>query len=337
MRCDVAVIGGTGFIGSALVSLLLEERRSVRVISRHTSCPMEPREFEYIRADVSDADGIHDAIAGARTVVHLGMGGGPTWADFERDFVHGTENLARACVTSNVARLVYVSSVVTMDLGGYGSADETTTLDPAYQRRNHYARGKICAEMALQRMRLSDGLRFVTVRPGVVVGRGGVLTHGGLGTWVNDTCCLGWGYGRTLLPFVLVQDVAAAIESALDMSGIDGMAFNLAGDVYMTAAEFIHEMADRSMRRIRFYPRSLAILQASQIAAWALKRAARRPVACASLHDLRSRSLRRQINSNRAKRILGWRPNADREVFLKEAINSHVRPVPVGDLRLGCR
>jgi nucleoside-diphosphate-sugar epimerase len=336
MQCDVAVIGGTGFIGSVLVSLLLEQHRSVRVISRHTR-PTDARGPEHVCADVSDAAAIHDAIAGARVIVHLGMGGGPNWADYERDFVRGTENVAKSCVTNGIQRLVYVSSVVAMNLGGRGSVEDDTAVDPAYQNRNHYARGKIAAEIVLQRARVSDGLRFVTFRPGVVVGRGGVLNHGGLGMWVNDTCCLGWGDGRTLVPFVLVQDVAVAIASALDMPGIDGTVFNLAGDVYMTAAEFIHEIAERSLRRIRFYPRSLAILQASQFAEWALRRAVGRPVSWPSFHDLRSRALRRQVKSSRAKRILGWLPNSDHEFFLKEAIDSHLRPVPIGDLRLECR
>jgi nucleoside-diphosphate-sugar epimerase len=336
MQCEIAVIGGTGFIGSALVSLLVKQGRSVRVISRRARQMTGCAKAEHVCADVSDATAISYAIAGTSVVIHAGMGGGQAWADFERDCVRGTDNVGRACVTHNVRRLIYVSSVAAMYLGDRSIANDNPPIDPHYLRRNHYARGKIAAEVELERLRASCGLQFVTVRPGIVVGRNGVLCHGGLGMWVNDFCCFGWGRGRTLLPFVLVQDVAAALALAVDTPGIDGLAFNLAGDVYMTAVEFVNEMAERSMRTIRFYPRSLAILQARQVIEWALKALIRRPVPWPSYYDLKSRSLSAQVSSKRPKSILGWKPNANREFFLSEAIDSHLCRVPNAALHADC-
>ena len=48
---------------------------------------------------------------------------------------------------------------------------------------------------------------------------------------MSDTCIVGWGAGDNRLPCVLVQDVASALVLAKDAPGIDGMAFNLSGDI----------------------------------------------------------------------------------------------------------
>ncbi len=77
----------------------------------------------------------------------------------------------------------------------------------------------------------NQGLPVVILRPGVVVGEGGPPFHGGLGFFNNDQHCIGWNDGRNPLPFVLAEDVAAAILLAARADGIEGRCYNLVGDV----------------------------------------------------------------------------------------------------------
>ena len=65
----------------------------------------------------------------------------------------------------------------------------------------------------------------IIMRPCLVVGRGGRLAHGGIGRWPTKTTLVAWGDGKNKMPFVLVQDVAQAMELALDAPGIEGKAF----------------------------------------------------------------------------------------------------------------
>jgi nucleoside-diphosphate-sugar epimerase len=167
-----------------------------------------------------------------------------------------------------------------------------------------------------------------------VVGEGGLLSHSGLGMWPSPTRCVGRGAGDTPVPFVLVKDVVDAFVAAMDAPGIEGLAFNLAGDVRPTAREFVRTIGERTARDFRFVPRPLAAQQALEVVKWLVKAAGRKKDnPFPSWHDLKSRTMARWIDNRLAKRRLGWVPTSDPKAFLDEAIGPHVRPMAEGDLR----
>jgi nucleoside-diphosphate-sugar epimerase len=248
--------------------------------------------------------------------------------------VQGTRFVAESCLEQRVDRLVYVSSIAALYLGARGSIDERTGPDPKAERRSHYSRAKILAEQLLQEMHARSSLPVVILRPGVVVGRGGMISHGGLGTWASDTCCAGWGRGRCPLPFVLLSDVVEALVKSKEAPAIEGMTFNLVGDVRPSAVEFVRLLRSRSRRNFRFYPQSLWKMQTIEVAKWILKAAAHKAEnPFPSYRDLRSRSLRSQFDCSAAREKLGWRPNLSLETFLAEAIDSQLPAIHTKDLR----
>ena len=331
----VVVLGGTGFIGQAFVPLLLQRGYRVTVVSRQLRAGNLPRAgVEFVRGAVGGAECMRRVIPGADVVCHLAPGGGETWAEFERDYIHATRTIATACLEHGVQRLVYASSIAALYLGSGGSMQEDRGTDPKPLRRSQYSRAKGAAEAVLKEFQKQD-LPVVILRPGVVVGRGGPLNHGGLGQFPADTCCLAWGGGNTPLPFVLAEDVAQAFLGAVEAPGIEGKSFNLAGDVCLSAREFVKIVAERSHRNFRFYPQSLVKMQLLDIGKWILKVIARKPDnSFPSFRDLKSRTLRTHLDCSAAKRDLGWRPNDSLEVFLRETIDANLPEIPPGDLRL---
>lgn len=328
-----AVIGGTGFIGGALVRRLREKGEALRIISRSARGSGEAGE-ERVAASVGDRQAIRAALQGCRRVYCLSMGGDGTWEGFERDFVSGARNVGEACIEHGVQRLVYCSSIAALYLGGGGKAGAETEPDPRPEKRSLYARAKILAERELRRLREEKGLPVVIVRPGVVMGRGGMLNHGGLGLWMSDLDCVGWGMGTNPLPLVLVEDTAAALEKAMDAPGLEGKALNLAGDVRVSAREFVAEMRGRARRCFRFHPRPLWWLQAGEIFKWAVKAAAGKAGnQWPSWRDLKSRSLRRELDCAWEKQVLGWTPESSRDAFFAEAIDANLAPPGEWDLR----
>lgn len=332
---EVVVFGGNGFIGKNLTAALVAKGYRVRVASRSVSgvadAGTNPR---VMRADVSNRESVDQVIAGASFVFNLASGGGNTWSDFERDFITGSKNVAESCLAHGVERLIYTSSSAALFLGGKGSMDETAGVDSQPAKRGQYARAKIEAERVLREMHTEKKLPVVILRPAVVVGRGGMLSHTGLGMWPSATRCIGRGKGDSPIPFVLVQDVVQALIAAMDAPKVEGMTFNLAGDVRFGAREYVKLIAERTGRDFQFAPKSLAAHQATEILKWALKAAGRKKEnAFPSWHDLSSRTMARQIDNSLAKRHLGWLPTNDVESFLEEAIGPHVRPMPAGDLR----
>ncbi len=330
----VVVFGGNGFIGSRLVELLLRDGCRVRVASRQGSSPLAG--VECVAADVSNPSGVTQAIQGATCVYSLSTGGGDNWDAFERDIVGGARNLADACTKAGVRRLIYVSSIAALYLGDNRSVPDGEPADPLLLKRSYYARAKALAEGELLRRHKAEGLPVTIARPGVVMGCGGPVTHSGLGCWTTDLDCIGWGAGNHPLPFVLVQDVAEALRQARTARGMEGLAFNLAGDVQITAREFVQEMAERSKRLIHFYPRPLRLLWATDVFKWLVKIAARKAEnPFPYFRDYASRSLRSVLPCEVAREKLAWRPVSDREQFLQETIDANLPPFPPDDLRLG--
>ncbi len=334
-REEVLVIGGAGFIGSRLVSVLAASGCRVRVMSRHAGAGRQEPGVRYFRGEVADQNAVRAAVAGTAVVYQLAMGGGETWEEYRRDFVEGTGHVARACQEHGVRRLIFASSTAALDLARKGRLDESAGADPEPESRNFYSRGKIEAERLLLQLHARERLPVVILRPALVVGRGGQLTHAGAGFWREDICCVLWGKGRHPLPFVLVDDVAQAFLAAKDAPDIEGLAFNLAGDVRPSSVEYVRLLAERSLRNYRVYPQSLVKMQAIAIFKWVIKKLVRKPGATwPNYHDLKCNAVFAQLDCSLAKRMLGWKPTDSFEVFVREAIDLHLPPIHPDDPRL---
>ncbi len=332
------LFGGAGFIGSQLTRLLLERGYRVTVVSRSAASRKSTNSMlSYRSASVTQHDLIHEAIAGADFVFDLTMpfGGGPDWESFSNEVVGGARAIAESCLAHSVRRLIYTSSISALYLGGSRSVTEKEGPDSSPEERSLYGRGKIEAERALLKLHSSKKLPVVIVRPGVVVGPGSRVLHGALGDIVSDIHVFGYGSGTSPLPFVLVQDVASALFHAMITPEIEGLSFNLAGDVRPTARQYLEFIARHSLRNFQFHPRAVWRIQLREILLYAAKRCIRgRSAECASLRDPASLSMSAPIDCSLAKKLLGWQPVSDPDEFYKQAVLANLPPIPAGDLRL---
>jgi nucleoside-diphosphate-sugar epimerase len=160
---------------------------------------------------------------------------------------------------------------------------------------------------------------MVILRPGVVVGRGTSPFHSGIGFYNRETHCLGWNAGRNALPLILVEDVAAAVVKAADAMAIDGKAYNLVGDVRLSAREYIEELAQITGRPLRYHPQSVLKLYAIETAKAVIKKLTGRTDPWPALRDLKSRGMPAVFDCADAKRDLGWVPASDRQEFLRKS------------------
>jgi nucleoside-diphosphate-sugar epimerase len=274
--------------------------------------------------DAADARSLAAAFAGAARVLHLATTAGEDPAAVERVMGEAVAAAGEAARVAGVQRFVYASSTAALWLGDGGSVDGAAGPDPKPASRAGYARGKIAAERALQAA-AARGLEVTVVRPAIVVGPDGNREHSGIGMWVRDNHCVGWGPGNTPLPLVLADDCAAALVAALDAEAAAGRSYNLAGDVRLSAREYVGEMAARTARDYRFHPTALWWMWLQECGKYVVKLLAWRPRQWPSLRDLRSRSFRTELDCADAKRDLGFRPEADRARFLQRVFDAPVR------------
>lgn len=325
---EIAVLGGTGFIGTHLVRALVAHGRRVDVMARGTqtlpalfSDPL----VRVVRGDIRDAGSVASAIGAAPVVVNLAHGGGGAdFAAISAAMVGGAEIVARASLAQGARRLVHVGSIASLYLGPQDAAVTGATLpDPRETERGDYAHAKVLADRMLLQLHAQEGLPVVILRPGLVVGEGTSAFHSGVGFYNTEQHCIGWNAGRNPLPFVLGSDVAQAIIAACDAPGIEGRCFNLVGDVRPSAREYVAWLGAALQRPLRYHPQSPRLLWLEDSGKWLVKRAAGRKVPAPSMRDFLSRGLIATLDCTDAKQALGWAPVADEAVFRALAIDVH--------------
>jgi predicted dehydrogenase/nucleoside-diphosphate-sugar epimerase len=326
-QVDVAVLGGTGFIGAETIRALLADGVRVSVLARSIRNLPEAfgrDEVELHRGDIRDAEAVRNAIGDARVVVNLAHGGGgTTFEQVKAAMVGGAETVAQACLAAGVKRLIHVSSIAALYLGPQrGVVTGATPPDPSPERGD-YARAKALCEKMLLEMHAVQGLPVCLLRPGLVVGEGSSPFHSGLGLFNNEQHCVGWNAGRSPLPFVLVQDVAQAILLAVKAGAVEGHCYNLVGDARPNARNYVAALARATGRPLRFHPSLPAFLWSQELGKWLIKRAGGQRAAPPSRRDLLSRGLLATFDCEDAKRDLGWRPVAEEAEFLRLAIAVH--------------
>jgi predicted dehydrogenase/nucleoside-diphosphate-sugar epimerase len=317
---EVVVLGGTGMIGRRCVKLLRQRGTPVTMVVRKPNLlPAELRDgsVRVFVGDAGDADVLAAAFAGANAVLHLATAAGNDATNIEHTMAAAVRLAGEAAKQASVQRFVYTSSTAALWLGDAGSVPGSVGADPQPAARSGYARGKIAAEKELLALQ-QQGLPLVLVRPAIVVAHDGMADHSGVGMWVRDNHCIGWGTGKHGLPFVLADDCADGLVRSLFADGVVGKSYNLAGDVRLSAREYVAAMTDRTGRKIHYHPTPLRWMWLQEYGKFCVKWAARRQREWPAYRDFASRSFTTALDCSDAKRDLGWQPESDRERFLQE-------------------
>jgi predicted dehydrogenase/nucleoside-diphosphate-sugar epimerase len=324
---EVVVLGGTGLLGRRCVQRLRAAGTPVTLVVRKPALlPAQHRDgsVRVFVGDAADPRVLEAAFAGASAVLHLATAAGDDPRAVAVAMPAAVRAAGEAALAAKVARFVYASSTAALWLGAPGPVDGSARPDAQPRARAPYARGKIAAEHELEALR-ARGLVATIVRPAIVVAPDGVAAHSGVGLWVRDNHCVGWGMGRDALPFVLADDCALALVAALTAPAAAGRSYNLAGDVRLSAREYVEAMATRTHRDYRFHPTPLWWLWLQEAAKYAIKLLARRPRAWLTRRDLASRSFAATLDCSDAKRDLGFAPEGDRARFLARVFDEMPR------------
>jgi predicted dehydrogenase/nucleoside-diphosphate-sugar epimerase len=296
---DVAVFGGTGFIGKYVVKQLLDAGYSVGVISRSVRGLPEifndPR-VSILRGDVTRRADIERGIGSAQYVVNLAHGGGGATRAAIVDVLTGSARMVgEVCLEKKVKRLVFISTIAALYLGDSNERiTAATPYDGKGDERADYSFAKAEAERVLLEMHKAQGLPVTIQRPGVVVGDGASPFHSGLGMFNNDQHCLGWNDGQNPLPFVLVEDTASAIIADVLKAELG--------------------------RPLKFHPQMVWFQQAIELGKWLIKKAGGKKVLKPSMRDLLSRGMPAQFDTSDTERALNWTPVKDHATFIERGI-----------------
>lgn len=195
------VTGGGGFVGRHLVEALLARGDRVRIVD--IAEPKFETAAEYVHGDITDAQSMKDALAGADVVFHAASV--VHTKQNQQDFVYranldGTKHVLDACKANGIGKLLYVSSgSVVYEGRDIESGDES--LPYATVELAPYAASKVAAEKLVLAANGEGGVATTALRPHVIFGPGdtrflpAVIKHAksgrlkfqvGLGNWMSD-------------------------------------------------------------------------------------------------------------------------------------------------------
>lgn len=164
----VGVIGGSGFIGSWLVGLLLNHKHNVRIIDKEPSRIHPELSTE---ADVRDPAALLEACRGCDVLYNLAAEHRDDVSPLElyqQVNVDGAANTCAAAEQLGIRKLVFASSAAVYGFP-VGEIDETAPMNPF----NEYGRTKLRAEQVFVTWAEGSAERSLTiVRPTVVFGPG---------------------------------------------------------------------------------------------------------------------------------------------------------------------
>ena len=246
---NVLILGGTGFVGRSVCEKLVE--RSGGAGGRITVPSRRPQRAQHLRTlptvELVQADVHHNAelaqlVVGCDVVINLIaiLHGGE--ADFQRVHVDLPRNLAAACRSGGVKRVVHVSA-----------------LGAAADAPSKYLRSKAAGEAALR----AAGLELTVLRPSVIFGEHDRFLNLFASLQAVAPVMPLAGAAARFQP-VWVEDVAAAIVAAIDDRSSIGQTVECGGPTVYTLeqlARFAGRCAGHE-RPVLALPDAIARLQA---------------------------------------------------------------------------
>lgn len=314
---EFLVTGASGSLGSAVVKRLLADGRTVRAFVRRV--PERPAEgVEYAFGNLGDPDAVERAVRGAEVVIHAGAAMSGGWPEHHCATVVGTRNVIDACRRLDVRQLVHVSSLSVVDWAGAAGGEpisEATPLEPRPAERGSYTRAKLEAELAVSAA-ATERLPCVILRPGVIFGGGIPLISPAVARRAGKRWAI-LGAGRLTVPLVYIDDVADAILAAVERELVSGEVIQIIDDERLTQQEIL-AVADAAGAGAVRIPRP-ALLLAGKLSEYPLRKLGRQsPIGA---YRLRSALAPASFRSDRAERLLGWRPR----VGIREGIRRVTR------------
>lgn len=239
----VLVIGGTLFIGRALVKALLKAGHQVSILHRKPGHDFG-RRVEDLVADRNDAQAVRNVLASRRFQVVF---------DNAYDWERGTTAdqviaTAEACSSDVLERYVFMSSVA-----AYGDGLDHREEDPLAPdgHPEPYVRHKAMSERALFRFRSRTGFPVVTLRPPYVYGPENPFYREQF-FWdrmkLNRPIIVP-GDGLRLMQFVYVHDLVQAALAAMETPAAVGEAFNVANPKPITQTELVETLAHAARKK----------------------------------------------------------------------------------------
>ncbi len=209
----VAIIGGSGFIGTRLVKRLSTRRDLILKIIDIRESQLFPQWYQY--GDVTQPESLMQTLAGCDVVINLAAehqdNVEPVSLYYQVN-VEGARHVCMAATKLAIGQIIFTSSVAV-----YGFVERETGEEGHFEPFNHYGKSKLEAEYVYEAWRHAGaGNKLTIIRPTVVFGEG---NRGNVYNLFHQIACGRFvmiGDGNNMKSMAYVENIAARLEYALD-------------------------------------------------------------------------------------------------------------------------
>jgi len=230
----ILVTGGSGFIGSHVVDILLAHGHEPRIFDIVPSPYAAADKMETFAGDLLDLDALRGAARGCEAIIHLAAVSDVN--EVVRDPSHaelvnarGTEVMLEAALLEKIARVLYASTVwVYGGATGEEPLDEETSLVPP---AHFYTATKLAGELFCHSFDELYGLEQTILRFGIPYGpraRASTVVAQFVSRALAGKSLTVTGDGAQTRQFVYVEDLAEGVVEALAPVAA-GRTYNLVG------------------------------------------------------------------------------------------------------------
>ncbi len=229
----IAITGGSGFVGTRLISLLEEEGHQCVIVDIRHENPI----------DILDLPALTKALQGCDAVYNLAAEHADNVTPRSRYYdvnVKGTQNVCDACDANGIKRLVFTSSFAVYGLNAR-MPDELSKPAPF----NDYGQSKWEGEEVLQKWAAkTDGAQLTIVRPVVIFGEGNRGNVYNLIKQVASGKFMMIGSGDNKKSMAYVGNVAAFLKHILGETA-NGEIYNYADGPDFSMARLMDVICDK--------------------------------------------------------------------------------------------
>ncbi len=294
----ILVTGGSGFIGSHLVDVLIEQGQDVVIYDLVAPC--YGQKCGYVKGDVNDLEKLVTSTKGFDMIYHLAAEANvnrfyesPIFSNFVTS--NSTINAAECARRNNIKRVLLASTEWIYGSIAGKDEDYITEETPYAQNPDHlYTSSKIASELFLKNYKTLYGVNYTIIRYGIPFGeraRAETVTAIFLNKILNNDEITIHGNGSQTRQFIYVRELAEGNAACLKPEG-ENQIFNINGIEKISVLQIVKTLEEilNKKAKVRF------------------------------IEDRKGNYKGRFISSEKAKKLLGWEQKLSYRVALEKYV-----------------
>ena len=238
------VTGANGYVGKAVVDLLVANEIPVRAMVRDAAKGKELEQpgVELVLADLIDKESLRRAVSGVHGIFHIGAifrQAGLPESIFHDVNAEGTRTLFDVAIDAGVKRIVHCSTGGVLGHVKNPPGSDTSPYNPG----DMYQRSKLEGEKIAMSYFQSGKMRGVVIRPAMIYGPGDTRNLK-LFKMIARKKFFYVGKGEQCVHFVDVRDLAKAFYLAMEKEDINAQIYHIPGERAVPLKDMVNFVAD---------------------------------------------------------------------------------------------